>query len=297
MRCHLTLDPIIMCPYMLVFFHPPSHRVDCSPSVRWACSVIGAAGGDLFPSFPSVAAVCRWAARGAMPSCHLSDRVQFPGHLFPSITESEEKKGEWWRLWYGSSGYRGLLLRRCLELLPRISIGAYFKGSYQDLIILLLSTRGSVPMSLSFTNKVLLLRWSYSVQTWHFKHDWLFALPPKRKTRFPWIHWCNTLDTDWKDELRIGRNIVLYPGISFVYFGMERKLQQSRHSATNSPEWIMSLQFQKSHSHVKVSFISYGAIQFHKLFNPGPPAFCIRNSSWYLNDIFNQHYGWIVERG
>lgn len=79
-------------------FPSPSRGVDCSPSARWACPVIGAVGGDLFPSFPSVAAVCRWAARRAMPSCHLSDRVQFPGHLFPSITEGEEENGEWWRL-------------------------------------------------------------------------------------------------------------------------------------------------------------------------------------------------------
>lgn len=46
----------------------------------------------MFTSSPSVAAVCQWAARGAMPSCHLSDRVQFPGPLFPSITEGEGKK-------------------------------------------------------------------------------------------------------------------------------------------------------------------------------------------------------------
>lgn len=60
--------------------------------MRRACSVIGAAGADLFTSSPSGAAVCQSAARGVMPSCHLSDRVQFPSHLFPSITEGEGGK-------------------------------------------------------------------------------------------------------------------------------------------------------------------------------------------------------------
>lgn len=89
-RVILPLTPSSCALVRANVFPSPSHGVNCSPSVRWACSVIGAAGGDLFPSFPSVAAFCWWAARGAMPSCHLSDRVQFPSHLFPSITESEK---------------------------------------------------------------------------------------------------------------------------------------------------------------------------------------------------------------
>lgn len=52
----------------------------------------------MFPSFPTGAAVCRWAARGAVPSCHLSGRSQFPSHQFPSRNEgvdgNDERRGD-----------------------------------------------------------------------------------------------------------------------------------------------------------------------------------------------------------
>ena len=42
---------------------------------------------------------------------------------------------------------------------------------------------------------------------------WLYAAP-ERKSRFPWIKWCVTPDTDWKNKFRISKNIKLCSGTS-----------------------------------------------------------------------------------
>lgn len=51
-------------------------------------------GGDLLSPSPSVAVVCRWAARGAGPSCHLSGRAQFPSHQLSSRNEGVDGNDE-----------------------------------------------------------------------------------------------------------------------------------------------------------------------------------------------------------